>query len=75
MFSRKDPIYVAVDNLCKACGFDNQGESGTERFYHLLSEAVDQSGDELDESHEEGLCLDMVSALASNLETLLANRN
>jgi hypothetical protein len=67
-------IDIAVENLMKSCG-DFKGESGTEEFYHLLKQAVKNVNNDLKRSHRDGLCLDMVHALSSELSKLLDEAN
>ena len=70
---RPDAIHIAVENLLKACGC-GKGESGTEEFYYLLQEAVDELDGTIEKSHEEGLCYDMASALSGTIRDILAKR-
>jgi hypothetical protein len=62
----RDKIEIALDALMGACGF--VGESGTERMFGVLFEAVQRVADEWDvvrDSHEDGLCYN-VNALLSD---------
>jgi len=67
----KTKIEKAVDNLIAACGYD-KSELATESFYYLLRDAVDNLAGEIEQSHAEGLCLDMATSLAQELQYLLA---
>lgn len=75
---RPDEIDIAVENLVKACGKVcphlelEKGESGTEKFYYLLQEAVDTLDGTIEKSHdEEGLFYDMTHALSRTLREIL----
>lgn len=67
-------IYAALGDLIKACGYD-RSESATEDFYYLLCEAVDELDGTIEESHKEGLCYDMHSALDCTLQDILEKRS
>ncbi len=66
----KTKVELAVDALHKACGFGTS-ESATENFLGLLQAAVECTESERKQSHEDGLCLDCLSALSGNLEEML----
>lgn len=66
MTIKNDPIRSAVANLIEVCGY-NKSESASEWFLVLLADAVDSVSLEVEESHKDGLCLDVTSALASEL--------
>jgi hypothetical protein len=48
-------------------GPDNSSDSGTETFALLLSDALDATFDDMEDSHEDGLCNDCLSSLARYL--------
>jgi hypothetical protein len=66
MSNRNRKIDVILDALMSACGF--VGESGSERFFWVLFDAVQKVGDEwhvVKQSHKDGLCYN-VNALLSD---------
>jgi hypothetical protein len=60
------PMRAAVAKLVEVCGY-NKSESASEWFLVLLTDAVEAVFLEVDESHKDHLCLDVTSALASQL--------
>lgn len=66
MAIRCDILDKAVENLVDACGFD-RSESASEAFYYLLKQAVENLDGSIEESHEEGLCMDMTHCLSGEL--------
>ena len=70
MPSVRRPLDLEVEALVTAAGFDNS-ESASENFLYILHDAVHVVMDEVDESHEDGLCYDATHALADTLNTLL----
>jgi len=69
-----DPIYAAVNNLIKVCGF-GPGESGTEEFYYALRDVIYDLEGTIEESHKEGLCYDMCAAIAGELAKRIQQSN
>jgi len=68
-------IDVALDALMGACGF--VGESGTERLFCVLYEAVEHVADNwdiVDQSHKDGLCYNVNAMLSSAIAEVLAAR-
>lgn len=63
---RNKQIDEAVENLVAACGYD-KSEAASEWFLALLRDALDTVGLEVEQAHEEGLCLDVTHVLASEL--------
>lgn len=63
---RNKKIDEAVENLIAACGYD-KSESASEWFLTFLEDAVNIVGIEVEQSHEDGLCLDVTHVLASEL--------
>ena len=65
----RDLAITHIDALIKLAGLD-KSESATEMFIFLLGEAVIKADEELEKSHDEGLCLDcrgiVVDALLRN---------
>jgi hypothetical protein len=66
-------IYNSLNDLASTCGL--QGESGSEELFDMLGAAYLELDAEcvLEESHEEGLCLDMNAELAHKIEKYLTN--
>ncbi len=60
-----DPMYDALDEVIKLCGL--QGESGTEEFYYMLRDILEDLDGTIEKSHEEGLCYDMCAAISGEL--------
>lgn len=60
-----DPIYDALNEVIKLCGL--QGESGTEDFYYMLRDILEDVDGEIEKSHKDGLCLDMCSVISYEL--------
>jgi hypothetical protein len=55
------------------CGMGNS-ESATEEFVTHLFDCASQVINEIEQSHEKGLCLDAVRALSDRLEKTAAER-
>ncbi len=60
-----DPMYDALNEVIKLCGL--QGESGTEEFYYMLREILDELDGTIEASHKDGLCYDMCAAISRKL--------
>ena len=60
-----DPMYDALDEVIKLCGL--QGESGTEEFYYMLRDILEDLDGTIEKSHEDGLCYDMCAAISHEL--------
>jgi len=60
-----DPLYDALNQVIKLCGL--QGESGTEEFYYMLRDILEDLDGTIEQSHDEGLCYDMCAAIAGEL--------
>jgi len=62
----RTPVEKALQQLLEACNL--QGESGTEELFYMLQRATIETEHEIEESHSEGLCIDMTMILAEALE-------
>ena len=69
-------IHKALGELVSACGFS--GESGTERLFPVLSQAVEAVDGKWDsvvgQSHRDGLCCDVNALLAEEIASILQKR-
>jgi hypothetical protein len=66
---KRTKIEIALNDLMKACGLT--GESDTETFLHVLSDAVDDvDWDIVERTHAEGLC----ALLAEQIQAQLTAR-
>jgi hypothetical protein len=66
-------ITKAILRLGSLCGMGNS-ESATEEFVTHLFNCASEVMDEIEDSHEQGLCLDAVRALSGRLEKTAAER-
>lgn len=66
----KRPLDLEIEALVAAAGFDNS-ESASETFLYILHDAACQVMEEIEDSHEQGLCYDATHALADTLNTML----
>jgi len=67
----RENIFKALDALAEALGL-GKSESATETLFNILADAFDDDAvqkmqDVLDESHDEGLCLDMRGYIADSI--------
>lgn len=67
--AQEDLMLQAVENLIAVCGYD-KSESASEWFLTLLEDAVNIVGVAIEQSHDHGLCLDVRSALTTELARL-----
>ena len=71
-----ESIHKALGELVSACGFS--GESGTERLFPFLLEAVEAVDGKWDsvvgQSHRDGLCCDVNALLAEEIASILKKR-
>ena len=76
MTETEESIHKALGELVSACGFS--GESGTERLFPFLLEAVEAVDGKWDsvvgQSHRDGLCCDVNALLAEEIASILKKR-
>ncbi len=66
----KEKIELALEALHAACGY-GKSESDTERFADLIHEASCRTLDDVEESHENGLCLNCHAVMSGYIAELL----
>lgn len=73
MNERSERIHTALNSLMKACNL--QGESGTEKLFFILNEAIDDvDWNIVEQRHKDGLCYDVNCLLAEAIDNALGER-